>query len=562
MAPFVTAALACVVLVAGSLAAADAEPGAATTSVCDAAEVLKWARSTAEIKLQTAVDVRVHNASGGCGLFAGRAIPHGNTILVRVRPEALIADRKHTSVVLRAAQLLAEVEGGNLSTVQHQHLDHVAEHWGSVANATKIECPLRIPALVLPGSVVAKCLPRHPRRLFQAAQAELGHLKHLAKTEVLGRGATFRTRHLKAAWAIVRTRAIDGPVDVTRPEETWTFLAPGIDLANMPSATGAANTRLEYQRTQAKFRSALNEAGDDLDAAKLAQPAPERPTRLDVLLTSVRGIRKGAELTLSYGNVRHPLDTLDTFGFVPGLSAAGANGSVIGNVSWTASLPLQLGFPEPKTRRYTGRHRFGRDAAADTYDEHQCRNESVMTFDPVTGKPSPSVITCLVIVHIQQRPSDDASFALRRYLGGMMSKPERQKLTAVAWGLLQFHANRTAVEEYSLFESAGQSTEGQNQRSACVAAVENAREKEAKKRLASPLDASTVDATLAEVAAVTQYMRAAYERLYAFAAGKAKALGEKTAPEHPPPEKPGGDDAGRVVKGDAPAPPVPASAEL
>jgi hypothetical protein len=444
-----------VLVVLGSSSAAPTNGG--PLSVGDLRHVIVT-DGAAHVKLHTALEVAETTASG-LGLVVAKRVPHSDTVLVRVHPSSLIAAPTAQRLVQRVARRLA-------SDANSEHLpaDRIFQNTmlRDVAKRVVANPPL-LPALHVPRRTAEVCFAKHAKTLFATGADELDAAIAAAAGKEEIAASTVRL-----AWTLVRTRGLEGPTNITRPNDVSTFLAPVLDYANThPSGTGS-NAKLEFQRSQAAWwrqrygrRSAAaveedpiaaaadsattdNQATGDDEAAGDAT-IPERPTSLDVLLTSTASIRKGAEVFLEYGNLRHPLDFIDTYGFDATTTATTggqqddrveADGSL--SHRWQRLVPLQLGFPPSRSK-----------AGPDHFDQAGCRDPAVMAFNASTGKPSASVLTCAALAHFASLNREEGSAAMRLYQSGGMTRDERSRVMALAWRIIAEHANRTIREEYT-----------------------------------------------------------------------------------------------------------------
>jgi hypothetical protein len=418
-----------------------------------------WLLRDGAVVLHVAVRVRNTSTAQGCGLTALKSISQKDAILVQVPASLVISANTSEELAVRVAQLSAEhkssasVERGPNTTVRYAA-------W--IVERLTATPPL-LPGLHIPTDVSKVCLGGHWQELVAHAKAELKRVRKVAKAL----HSTANRSTLNAAWAAVRTRALQGPTDANAPEATTQFLAPGLDFANSPSTpTEKPRARVEYKRTRETT----------IDGT--------RGTGLDVLLTNPEEIPKGEAITLNYGNIRHPMDALDTYGFLPLDEANGA-------VRWDGDVPLQMGFAKRKPSP-TG--------AKDVFASKGCRDANALQFNATSGRPADRVVRCIGL-QFEKEMGQDTLAAL--------PKAERRKVLASIFKILAEHANRTRRSHYAPLTE-----EGSRRCSDAVARVPDARR-------------AALQQTLELAWKAEQFMRDAYDNLARFAASRVPGQSER-----------------------------------
>ena len=199
----------------------------------------------------------------------------------------------------------------------------------------------RVP-LSLPEPIAERCLGAHFLRLYRDAQRDL---------EGRHRGASQSAFGIRKEVLAVRTRALHfAPGEATHRDGHNEVMLPVIDFAN--HAARSRNAKVVYDAPSERF-----------------------------LLVAVRDILEGEGIFISYGNIRTPVDAVDTYGFF--------------NASDALRIAAQVKIPE---------------VATDAMMKASCTKESqgYFTFDVVTGKPSNALMICASLWMLKQPSEQDA----------------------------------------------------------------------------------------------------------------------------------------------------------
>jgi hypothetical protein len=410
------------------------------------------------------------------GLYAARHIPHKSTVLLRVPPRALLVANTTESLVLRVAELIARSRlcAGNSSSFTECDDDNPFNAY--VSDVSRRPGLLRFPAAVLSTGEADACLAPHFAKLYAHATAEWRRLLKSATEAKQQTKSNVNTTKgdLRRAWAIVRTRAITAPTHASRHRNTSVILAPLLDFANHNGTLPTA--QIEYQRHSVMVPIV---PGEEEEIRR-----ERRSDELDVLLVSTVPLKKGADVTIDYANVRHPVDAVDTYGYLPVDTSSGAEAADKQLAKAFPQLPLQIVFPRDD----------------EFIQARGCSNASLITFDANTGKPAANVLPCAVLTHLKGRGEVDGLLAMQDYVAGVTKKEHRRELARAAYGSLAHEALKLR-DEYSM---------SAERRSRCVALIGSGKASKAK-----------VD-VVAAATAVTMFMRDAIVRLAGYCAKRAE----------------------------------------
>lgn len=421
---------------------------------------------TADGSLRADVDVE---------LTAVKHIPHKSTVLVRVPQTALIIANGTVALTLRVARLIGmqrRCEANATALPGDEACD--SPLLGYISDVMRRPGLDTAPAMALTEAQAKACLAAHHMKLYAAARAQWASIETAAKKSDQKLGAT--KADLKLAWSIVRTRAITAPTNGSAVEESMmTMLVPFIDMANHDGANPSA--QLEYQRHSTG--ASIAEDGSVI--------ARTRSDALDVLLVSTRSLKKGSPITLSYGNIRHPVDAVDTYGFlVEGFGSPALSDRLDEMLRARFPLiPIQMGFPDDK----------------DFFGPRGCNDASIMVFNATTGRPANAVLPCASLAQLKGLGEAQGLIAMQTYVHGKMGKKERRQLAKAAWGLLAQQAGKLRDDEYALT---------QEQRSQCAAVVGRSSPK--------------VVHAVSMATAATMHMRDAVARLQTYCNDRVKAM--------------------------------------